>query len=229
VKEAYYATTSFVDAQIGKVLDKLKETGLDKNTIVVFTSDHGYHLGEKGHWQKQTLYDRATKVPLIISGPGIKSNKKILNSPVELVDLYKTIMDLTGIDVPKFVQGYSLKESLVSDKEVERKSALSELRVYSEKELGQGYSIKTNRYRLIEWDYKNKIYDELYDHKYDPDENNNLASDELYIQIKDSLKIILKNRIFEARKKPVGLGRQIQNAKPNFEPKRIFSSEKSRL
>ena len=229
VKEAYYATTSFVDAQIGKVLDKLKETGLDKNTIVVFTSDHGYHLGEKGHWQKQTLYDRATKVPLIISGPGIKSNKKILNSPVELVDLYKTIMDLTGIDVPKFVQGYSLKESLVSDKEVERKSALSELRVYSEKELGQGYSIKTNRYRLIEWDYKNKIYDELYDHKYDPDENNNLASDELYIQIKDSLKIILKNRIFEARKKPVGLGRQIQNAKPNFEPKRIFSSKKSRL
>ena len=229
VKEAYYATTSFVDAQIGKVLDKLKETGLDKNTIVVFTSDHGYHLGEKGHWQKQTLYDRATKVPLIISGPGIKSNKKILNSPVELVDLYKTIMDLTGIDVPKFVQGYSLKESLVSDKEVVRKSAFSELRVYSEKELGQGYSIKTNRYRLIEWDYKNKIYHELYDHKYDSDENNNVASDESYIQIKDSLKIILKNRILEARKKPDGLGRQIKNVKPNFEPKRIFSSKKSRL
>ena len=67
VKESYYATTTFVDAQIGRVLDKLKETGLDKNTIVVFTSDHGYHLGEKGHWQKQTLYDRATRVPLIIS------------------------------------------------------------------------------------------------------------------------------------------------------------------
>ena len=106
---------------------------------------------------------------------------------------------------------------------------MSELRVYSEKELGQGYSIKTNRYRLIEWDYKNKIYHELYDHMYDPNENNNLASDESYTQIKDSLKIILKNRVIEARKKPVGLGRQLPNAKPNFEPKRIFSSKKSKL
>jgi len=89
VKEAYYSTTSFVDAQIGRVLDKLKETGLDKNTIVVFTSDHGYHLGEKGHWQKQSLYDRATRVPLIISGPGILSNKRIKNSPVELLSFQK--------------------------------------------------------------------------------------------------------------------------------------------
>jgi len=70
VKRAYYATTSFMDAQIGRVLDKLKETGLDKNTIVVFTSDHGYHLGEHGHWQKQTLFDNATRVPLIMAGPG---------------------------------------------------------------------------------------------------------------------------------------------------------------
>jgi arylsulfatase A-like enzyme len=229
IKEAYYATTSFVDAQVGKVLDKLKETGLDKNTIVVFTSDHGYHLGEKGHWQKQTLYDRATRVPLIISGPGIKSNKKILNSPVELIDLYKTIMDLTGINVPEFVQGYSLKESLISDKKIERKSALSELRVYSEKELGQGYSIKTDRYRLIEWVHKKKTFYELYDHKYDPDENNNLVNEESYNNTKDSLTIILKDRILEVQKKPVGLGRQILNAKPNFEPKRIFSSEKSKL
>ena len=72
IKEAYYATTSFVDAQIGRVLDKLKETVLDKNTIVVFTSDHGYHLGEHGHWQKRTLFDNATRVPLIVAGPGIK-------------------------------------------------------------------------------------------------------------------------------------------------------------
>ena len=71
IKEAYYATTTFVDAQIGRILKKLKKTGLDKNTIVVFTSDHGYHLGEHGHWQKQTLFDNATRVPLIFSGPKV--------------------------------------------------------------------------------------------------------------------------------------------------------------
>jgi arylsulfatase A-like enzyme len=75
IKHAYYATTSFMDAQIGRVLNKLKETGLDKNTIVVFTSDHGYHLGEHGHWQKQTLFNDATRVPLIFAGPGIKKRQ----------------------------------------------------------------------------------------------------------------------------------------------------------
>ena len=127
-----------------KIISKLKSTGLDKNTIVVFTSDHGYHLGEKGHWQKQTLYDRATRVPLIISGPGIITNKRT-NSPVELVDLYKTLMDLTGISVPGFVQGYSLKNILTSNSKPIRKSALSELRVYSNSALAQGYSIITDR------------------------------------------------------------------------------------
>jgi len=76
IKEAYFATTTFVDAQVGRILKKLKQTGLDKNTFVVFTSDHGYHLGEHGHWQKQTLFDNATRVPLIFSGPGIKSGAK---------------------------------------------------------------------------------------------------------------------------------------------------------
>ena len=75
IKRAYYATTSFVDAQIGRVLDKLEETGLDKNTIVILTSDHGYHLGEHGHWQKRTLFNHATRVPLIFSGPGVSNNK----------------------------------------------------------------------------------------------------------------------------------------------------------
>ena len=77
IKEAYYATISFMDAQIGRVLDKLEKTGLDKNTIVVFSSDHGYHLGEHGYWQKQTLFDNSTRVPLIFSGPRIEKGIKL--------------------------------------------------------------------------------------------------------------------------------------------------------
>ena len=227
VKEAYYSTTSFVDAQIGRVLDKLKETGLDKNTIVVFTSDHGYHLGEKGHWQKQSLYDRATRVPLIISGPGILTNKRIKNSPVELLDLYKTLMDLTGMSTPEFVQGHSLKNILTSNSKPIRKSALSELRIYSDGSLAQGYSIKTDRYRLTRWLHKDERYLELYDHKYDFNENNNLVYEDNYSRVKDSLDIILTKRIEEAQNKPNGLGRQFDNAKPTFEPSRIQSSKKT--
>ena len=228
VKEAYYSTTSFVDAQIGKVLDKLKETGLDKNTIVVFTSDHGYHLGEKGHWQKQTLYDRATRVPLIISGPGIIPNKKIKDHPVELVDLYKTIMDLANVSTPNFVQGFSLKDVLTKNSIPKRKSALSELRVNFDRKQAQGYSIKTNRYRLIKWTYDDVIQYELYDHNYDKEETKNLAKNIRYKKILDSLNITLNKRVEEARKKPNGLGRQFENAKPTFEPIRIFSSKKSK-
>ena len=228
VKEAYYSTTSFVDAQIGKVLDKLKETGLDKNTIVVFTSDHGYHLGEKGHWQKQTLYDRATRVPLIISGPGIIPNKKIKDHPVELVDLYKTIMDLANVSTPNFVQGFSLKDVLTKNSIPKRKSALSELRVNFDRKQAQGYSIKTDRYRLIRWTYDDEIQYELYDHNYDKEETKNLAKNIRYKKILDSLNITLNKRVEEARKKPNGLGRQFENAKPTFEPIRIFSSKKSK-
>ena len=230
VKEAYYATTSFVDAQIGKVLNKLKETGLDKNTIVIFTSDHGYHLGEKGHWQKQTLYDLSTRVPLIISGPGIKSNLKIKKHPVELVDLYKTIMDLAGITAPDFVQGNSLKNLLMNDDFIsENRSALSELRINLNGKVAQGYSIRTDRFRFTKWSYDNNIYNELYDHNFDSEEKINLIDDLKYFETIDSLKIVLDNRILDAKRKPKGLGRQIRNPKPNFEPERIYSFEKSKF
>ena len=102
IKEAYYATISFVDAQVGRILDQL-ENGLDKNTIVVFTSDHGYHLGEHGHWQKQTLFENATRIPLIISAPNIENIGVRSISPVELIDLYPTLMDLTNIKHPSML------------------------------------------------------------------------------------------------------------------------------
>ena len=97
IKTAYYASVSFMDAQVGKVLKKLEDTGLDKNTIVVFTSDHGFHLGEHGHWQKQTLFDNSTRVPLIFYVPNNVSMGFKTNTPVELIDIYPTLLDLVGM------------------------------------------------------------------------------------------------------------------------------------
>jgi len=222
IKHAYYATTSFVDAQIGRVLDKLKETGLDKNTIVVFTSDHGYHLGEHGHWQKQTLFEDGTRVPLIIAGPGIKNNKEIINNPVELVDLYPTIMDLVQMQTPKFVSGKSIVPLLENSENIVRENALTELQVNTGNGIAQGYSIKTKRYRLSQWEHKGVKAYELYDHYTDTSELNNIANHIDYLEVKDSLIKILNDRVVEAKQIPTGLGRQIKNATPWYEPARIF-------
>ncbi|MDB9712727.1 sulfatase [Flavobacteriaceae bacterium] len=226
IKHAYYATTSFMDSQVGRVLDKLKETGLDKNTIVVFTSDHGYHLGEHGHWQKQTLFNDATRVPLIFAGPNIKKNNQPIEDPVELVDLYPTIMDMLDMQIPKFVSGKSLASYMKNSKIPVRESALTELQVNKGKVKAQGYGIKTRRYRLNQWKYNSNLSYELYDHRFDRAELNNLAAHIDYKNIKDSLIIVLENRIKEAKKVPIDLGKQIDDAKPWFEPKRIHSSSK---
>ena len=144
IKEAYYATISFVDAQVGRLLDHLETCGLDKNTVVVFTSDHGYHMAEHGHWQKQTLFENATRIPLIISPPKTVNDGAISSSPVELIDLYPTLMDLTNINIPKHVVGKSLEPLMKNVHASVRGSALTRWR--------NGYSIKTKRYRLTKWE-----------------------------------------------------------------------------
>jgi arylsulfatase A-like enzyme len=228
IKEAYYATNSFVDAQVGRVLDKLKATGLDKNTIVVFTSDHGYHLGEHGHWQKRTLFENATRVPLIVAGPGINKNEKIMDAPVELVDLYPTLMEMLQMDTPECVSGKSFAPMLKDSKARVRTSALTELGVYvGGKSKVQGYSIKTDRYRLTQWGDDGALGYELYDHKYDKEELHNLADNDDYQKIKDSLNVVIKYRITDARSKPEGLGRQFDDAKEWFEPRTIHSQPKN--
>ena len=228
IKKAYYATTSFVDAQVGRVLDKLKETGLDKNTIVVFTSDHGYHLGEHGHWMKKTLFDNGTRIPLIVSGPGINKNEKIMDAPVEMVDIYPTLMDLTGKKTPSFVSGKSFASLLKDSSKRVRKSALTELIIGSKDKMVQGYSIKTNRYRLTQWGENGVHGYELYDHKFDKPELNNLANEEAYRALKDSLKKVIRDRIADARKIPDGIGKQ-NIPKETGEPKPIYSQPKSKF
>ena len=205
IKEAYYATISFVDAQVGRILDHLEATGLDKNTVIVFTSDHGYHLGEHGHWQKQTLFENATRVPLIISTPALENKGVTSNSPVELIDIYPTLMDLTDIITPKHVVGRSLVPIIENVNATVRESALTRWR--------KGYSIKTTRYRLTKWGVNGEFGYELYDHQNDKNELINLANNKKYKDIMDSLKLMIEQRILDASIKPEGLGRQFENAK----------------
>ena len=213
IKEAYYATISFVDAQVGRILDQLEAYGLDKNTVVVFTSDHGYHMGEHGHWQKQTLFENATRIPLIISAPNLENKGVTSMSPVELIDLYPTLMDLTNIHTPRHVVGKSLQPLMKNVNASVRGSALTRWR--------NGYSIKTKRYRLTKWGSNGELGYELYDHKKDKNELINLASNQDYNGLMDSLKLVIEQRIADASIKPKGLGRQFENAKPMYKAKNI--------
>jgi len=218
IKEAYYASISFVDAQVGRILDKLKETGLEENTIIVFTSDHGYHLGEHGHWQKQTLFENATRVPLIFAGPGIKNGSEIAKAPVELLDIYPTLMELTKIETPRHVVGKSLVQILENKSKSVRKSALTKWK--------NGYSIKTKKFRFTQWGENGELGYELYDHTSDKQELINLAGDSNYSSTMISLKNEIDIRIAEAKLKPKGLGRQITGVKPtNLGPNMTYGDE----
>ena len=213
IKQAYYASISFVDAQVGRILNSLRKTGLDKNTIIVFTSDHGYHLGEHGHWQKQTLFENATKVPLIITAPNMENELIINSSPVELIDIYPTLMELTKIKAPTHVVGKSLCPILQKETDSVRNNVLTRWR--------NGYSLKTSRYRITQWREEDNLGYELYDHKLDENELNNLAEKLEYKVILDSLTATLKQRILDAGVKPDGLGIQIENVQPMLRQKSI--------
>jgi iduronate 2-sulfatase len=170
-KLAYYAAISFVDAQIGRVLDALERLGLKDNTMIVFWSDHGYHLGEHGLWFKQSCYEESTRVPMIIAAPGLKSSGKDCPRTVELVDLYPTISDLAGIKPPKTLEGASLRPLLENPTAEWKRPAFSQV----QRGATPGHSVRSERWRYIEWGYGEKGA-ELYDHSVDPTELKNLAS-----------------------------------------------------
>jgi iduronate 2-sulfatase len=176
--QAYYASITFMDAQVGKVLAALDANGLTDNTIVVFTSDHGYHLGAKGLWQKQSLFEEAAGVPLIMAGPGLKSVGTTANTPVGLIDLYPTLADWCGVKTPAGLQGQSLLPILHDVNELGRGYTISQVQRQGGKNSSKfhGYSIRTQRYRLTLWD-NGEQGTELYDHQSDPLEKNNLAFD----------------------------------------------------
>jgi len=194
--QAYYASITFADAQIGLLLDALESSGLAKNTIVLFTSDHGYHMGEHGHWQKTTLFENAARVPLIIAGPGVKEPGKRSTSPAEMVDFYPTLAELCGVKAPPYISGISLVPALRDPKARPRRAALTHY--------ANGYSLRTDRWRYTEWGEDGAEGAELYDCKADPAELNNLAAKPESKERIAQLSKQLRQRIKQAKEKVNG-------------------------
>lgn len=187
-KQAYYATVSFVDAQVGRLLDALEEADLMEKTIIVFWSDHGYFLGEKGLWYKNKAFERSARMPMIIAAPGLSKNVAT-QKPVELLDLYPTLADLCGLETPGNLQGASLRPLLIDPMDKNWvKPAVTQ--VWRNRE-SWGYSLRNQRYRYTEW-LEGKAGRELYDHAHDPEEINNLAEQAEHASLVSSLSKQLK-------------------------------------
>jgi uncharacterized sulfatase len=173
---AYYASISFLDANVGRLLDALDRLGLAKNTVVVFISDHGYHLGEQGQWMKQTLFERSARAPLIIAGPGVAATGRASSRIVEFIDLYPTLAALAGVSPPAGLHGRSLAPLLKNPAAKWDHFAITQVRRGPAATPFFGYSIRTEKWRYTEWS-GGKLGVELYDEVADPHELNNLASD----------------------------------------------------
>jgi uncharacterized sulfatase len=184
---AYHAATTFVDAQIGKVLDALERLKLTDNTIIVLWGDNGYHLGEHGLWMKQSLFEESARDPLIIFAPGAKGNGQACPRVVEFVDLYPTLADLAGLRPPPNLAGASLRPLLEAPNRPWNRPAFTQV----QRNRFAGHSVRTERWRYTEWD-DGKEGAQLYDHANDPGEHHNLANDSKYAPVVAELKALAK-------------------------------------
>jgi uncharacterized sulfatase len=177
-KRAYFASISFVDAQVGKVLDALDRLNLSGNTITVFWGDHGWCLGEHGQWQKQLLFEESARVPFMIALPKTKVTG-VSPRTVELVDIYPTLADLCGLKPPANLGGKSLR-SLLKNPQAPWSAPATTQQVRNEggRQI-MGYSVRNERWRYTEWD-GGAAGSELYDQDADPHEYQNLAKAEKY-------------------------------------------------
>ncbi len=175
---AYYASVSFIDAQVGRILDALEEFGLADSTGLVIWSDHGFHLGDHGRWAKRTQFEQSMRAPLLVRLPGAQTVTGPTDAIVESVDIYPTLCEFAGLPVPDFLEGESFLAVLRGESDG-KVAAFSQIRPVNRKERNlMGYSMRTRRYRYVEWrapDEGNAVAGrELYDHRDDPLESINV-------------------------------------------------------
>lgn len=184
LRHGYYAATTYLDAQLGKVLAELEALGLANKTVVVFWSDHGFHLGEHGLWGKTSNYELDAQVPLLIAFPGMKQAGARTAALVELLDLYPTLLDLCGLPARAGLEGVSLRPVLENPRATVKGAAFTQTPRPPNVQGGQsdamGYSLRVDRYRYTEWREWTSgrvLAAELYDHRSDPDETVNAVTE----------------------------------------------------
>lgn len=171
--QAYHASTTFMDAQVGRVVAALDRLELAQNTVIVFTSDHGYHLGDHGLWQKHSLFERSVRVPLIIAAPGAAGNGRSTPAIAELIDIYPTLADLCGIAAPDYLDGRSQRPVLEEVTREVRTAAFSQVGRGTPED---GYAVRSGRWRYMEWGGTAGAR-LLFDEEGDPGETRNLVDD----------------------------------------------------
>ncbi len=183
----YYACVSFIDAQVGRILEALQKNGLAENTAVVIWSDHGFHLGDHGRWAKHTQFEQAMRCPLIVRLPGQHSVTGETKAIVESVDIYPTLCDFAGLKTPDIVEGQSLVP-VIKGKSSGKEAAFSQIRPVNRKKRNlMAYSVRTKDFRYVQWcepDNQNAIvWRELYDHRTDPEETVSVIDDPEYADV----------------------------------------------
>ena len=185
----YYAAVSYVDSQIGLVLDLLVRLELVQSTVVVVTSDHGFLLGEHGGlWNKSALYEEAVRVPLVVAGPGIPAGGRCRRT-VELLDLFPTLAELAGLPLPEKLEGRSLVP-LLRDPGAPRDRPAYTVLAIGDGEEDLARTVRSERFRYTEWGSPERA--ELYDHDADPHELRNLAADPAYTAARQKMASLLK-------------------------------------
>ena len=194
---AYYASVAYMDAQVGKVLKTLKDEGLEESTVVIFTSDHGFHLGEHRFWMKVSLHEESARVPLIIKIPGKKP--AVSNSFVELIDLYPTIAELAGLQYSEHLQGKSLVPTIDNPDHKVRDMA------FSVTQGGRTFLLRDEKWAYIQYNEDASAGMELFDMAKDPKQYTNLAHDPTYVDIVAEFQTKLKRKLTEVRTNDLGI------------------------
>lgn len=201
----YYASVSYMDAQVGKVLKTLEEEGLENNTIVIFTSDHGFHLGEHRFWMKVSLHEESARVPLIIKVPG--QDPGVCHSFAELLDLYPTVAELAGLKFSEHLQGKSLAKTIQDPNDKVRDMAFS----ITPRGGNIDFMLRTEKWAYIQYDEDAKSGMELFDMEYDPKQYNNLAHNPKYEKIVRDFQEKLRIKLKEVRDNDLGIDYKLKD------------------